>query len=54
MDGAQSIAHTPVDVQDIGADFVAGPQDFAPPASACSGAGARCSKPCRRGRAAAT
>ena len=54
IDGAQSVQHMPVNVQDIGCDFVfSGHKIFGPSGSASSRAGANCWKRCRRGRAAA-
>jgi cysteine desulfurase/selenocysteine lyase len=55
VDGAQSVSHMRVDVQDRRDFFVfSGHKSSARPASAWCGASARCWKTCRRGRAAAT
>jgi hypothetical protein len=56
VDGAQSTPHLPVNVTALDADFYvfSGHKIFARPASARFTAKRRCSKPCRRGRAAAT
>ena len=55
VDAAQSAPHLPLDVQDLGADFVAftGHKVYGPPASGCSGVVTTCSPRCRRSWAAA-
>ena len=56
VDGAQSTPHLPVNVTALDADFFvfSATRFLARPASARCMARRRCSKPCRRGRAAAT
>jgi cysteine desulfurase/selenocysteine lyase len=56
LDGAQSVSHMRVDVQALDCDFFvfSGHKVFAPHRHRRVSASARCSTPCRPGRAAAT
>jgi cysteine desulfurase/selenocysteine lyase len=56
IDGCQAIAHRPVDVRALDADFYvfSGHKLMDRPESACSTANTRCWIPCRPTRAAAT
>jgi cysteine desulfurase/selenocysteine lyase len=56
VDAAQAVPHLHVDVQDLDCDFwcFRVTSCTGRPASVCSTASARISKPCRRGKAAAT
>lgn len=54
VDGAQSIMHQPVDVQDLNCDFFvfSGHKIYGLRALACYTANVTCFRPCRRGKAA--
>ena len=56
IDGAQAVAHLPVDVSALDADFyvLSGHKVFAPLGIGALSASRNSSRPCRRGRAAGT